>query len=606
MGISLGIIFNEISIIYNALLNGVEPSLSNQIIQYKDYAVWQNTKFTDDIINTQLNFWKNHLDKMNSLEFPLDYDRSINFSFNGNSTTFDIEKLLLSKLKTLALDFNTTLYTVLLSTFYVFLAKYTGQRDVVFGVPFANRDNKQLHNTLGLFVNTLPLHINLSDNVAFAEIVKKMHFTLLEIHENQSIPFERIVDELKIGRDGSRNPIFQILFELEFSTDTFTLSDVKATGFDVNFNASKFDLTFTVRDNPETTNFTIEYNSDLFKESTIRRLGEHYKLLLSNLSENPTMNLCDLKLLSDMEYVKIITDWNATELELPYSKMIHQLFEDEVEKHPDTIAVNCNGVSLTYAEVNFKANQLAHKLKQIGIVPDDFVIFLLDRGNEYLISMLGVWKSGAAFIPLNPQHPNEKNRRILEQVTYNALLTNEEYADNAKHLSGLSNKILILTQVFSENLSMNNLLCQSKPQNLAYVIFTSGSTGTPKGAMVQQDGMLNHLFAKIHDLNLTHLDHMAQIASQVFDVSVWQYMAVLLVGGQVTVFTEESAWDPIQLLPNIVKTGITDIDSLIESLTHRKPGQSVTVNVVRSGENRQIVVKLKGWYIDRQESQRTK
>ena len=559
---SFDIFYKELSVAYKSFLNGQQPQLKDLQINYIDYALWQQHWLTTDEAKNQLAYWRAKLENRINLEFPTDYQRPVRQKFKGENLSFHLLEEYVTGLKSLAQKTQATPYVILLSLFDVLLARYTGQEDIIIGTPIANRNNPQTEDVIGCFVNILLIRSNLGGNPTFFEFIIKNKEVIFEAQANQDMPFELLVNELQPVRETNANPLFQILFELENVENHYCFPEIKVTDLNFENKVAKFDLTLTVYLSQTDIKLNFEYNTDLFKRTTIKRFQQHFLILLDAVLHNPQQPIWSLPLLTFMEKQQMLNEWNETSVSFPLDKCAYQLFEDRAKIHPQRSAVRCNQVELSYDTVNKLANKLAHALLEYPIDIDCLVAFYLNRSNEYLVSMLGVWKAGGAFVPLNPQHPNEKNRAILKQMEYKVLLTEKIHYESAKLLVS-DRPILVIEDILSDSRLLDcNLTPKLSNQHLAYIIFTSGSTGTPKGAMVEQVGMLNHLCAKVKDLNLTENDNVAQIATQVFDVSIWQYMAVLLTGGQVTVFTEESAWNPLQLLPRMVENKITIFESV--------------------------------------------
>ena len=408
---------------------------------------------------------------------------------------------------------------------------------------------------IGLFENTLVLRTDLSGNPSFSELLGRVREVILEAQGHEDLPFESLVKELHPTRSLGQNPLFQVLLRLATAQPALP-SGWMLTQMEVETGTAQFDLTLDLEDRPDGLTSRFEYSTDLFDEATIARMAGHWQTLLEGIVADPTRRLADLPLLTEKERYQLLVEWNATQVEYPQDQCFHQLFEAQVKRSPEAVAVVCEEQQLTYHELNARANQLAHHLRDRGVGPETLVALLAERGIPFLISILAVFKAGGAYLPLDPHHPAARLRRVIEQSRCSIALATTAFAPTLSQAltevpSERCPRPIYFEDVLQASQCAENIPTCTTPRQLAYVIYTSGSTGMPKGAMVEHRGMLNHVYAKIDALDLAATDTVAQTASQCFDISVWQFLAALVVGGRVQIYPDEVAHDPMQLLTQV-------------------------------------------------------
>jgi amino acid adenylation domain-containing protein len=385
----------------------------------------------------------------------------------------------------------------------------------------------------------------------------------LEAYAHQDMPFERVVEEVLPRRESSYNLLFQVIVVLQDTTSEVPeLSSLTLTPLTVSC-----DITFAFSDTPAGLIGQLEFNADLFDATTITRLVGHLQTLLEGIVADPDQRVEKLPLLAEAERQQLLVEWNDTATVYPQDECIHQLFEAQVERTPDEIAVIFEGERLTYHELNQRANRLAHYLQRLGVGQDTLVALLAERGISFLISILAVFKAGGAYLPLDPHYPAARLRRLIESSRCSLVLASTACAPTLAHALTEVPSELCPRSIFFEDLlqvshSEENLPICNTPRHLAYVIYTSGSTGMPKGAMVEHRGMLNHVYAKIDALDLAATDTVAQTASQCFDISVWQFLAALVVGGRVQIYPDEVAHDPVQLLSQVEQHQVSILETV--------------------------------------------
>ncbi|MBD2148400.1 condensation domain-containing protein, partial [Sphaerospermopsis sp. FACHB-1194] len=501
-GWSMGIFFKELEALYSAFIQGKPSPLTELTIQYADFALWQRKWLTKEVEDKQLEYWKQQLaDAPPLLELPTDYPRPPEQTFAGASVEFHIDADLTSQLITLSQKSGVTLFMTLLTAFAVVLHRYSGQDDICIGSPFANRDRREIETLIGFFVNTLVLRTQLQGNPSFSQLLEKVRSVVGDAYAHQHIPFEQVVEALKPERSLGYNPLFQVMFVLEnFSLDTLELPGISLTPEIIDRGSAKFDLGLSMWQTQQGLIGYWEYNTDIFAPDTIGRMINHFQTLLAGIVKNPEQRIGELPLLTESEKHQLLTEWNNTQVEYPVDKCIHQLFEEQVEKTPNAIAVVFENEQLTYQQLNSRANQLAHYLQSLGVKPETLVGICVERSLEMVIGLLGILKAGGAYVPLDPEYPQERLSFMLEDAQVSVLLTqksllNQLPLDNREkpyQVICLEQLVLSEVEVNTFNLELTeNPNHQSQPENLAYVIYTSGSTGKPKGVTIEHRAIVN-------------------------------------------------------------------------------------------------------------------
>ena len=568
-GWSIAILIREIAALYSSLVSGHDSPLAPLDIQYADFAAWQRDWLDGDQMERQLRYWRKQLaGEYSSLELPTDRARPARQSYRGARLVANVSPEVSRRLKELSRQESVTVYMLLLAAYKVMLMRLSGQEVVTVGTPIAGRNRRELEGLIGFFVNTLVMRTDLTGDPSFRHLLRRVKKTAVEAYAHQDLPFERLVAELQPERDLSRSPLVQVAFALQGNLlPVIELPGVTIDPLDIIKETAKFDLNLSVSDTEDGFVAALIYRSDLFESATIARLLQHFLNLLEGIVANPDEHIWNLPLLTAAERQQITVQWNNTDADFPSDRCFHELFELQAAKTPGNVAVVCEGERLTYEELNGRANRLASALVKQGITADAVVALLDKRTINLLTAMLAVFKAGGAYLPLDPTHPAQRLRQVLSQSRSRLVLT----AGNlTRHLSQAIDElpladrpvVLEIEELLQREDSEANLSLQRNASDLAYVIYTSGSTGLPKGAMVEHAGMLNHLFAKVYDLELKKSDIVAQTASQCFDISVWQFLAVLLVGGQVHILSDEVAHDPSELLKKTGANRVTILETV--------------------------------------------
>ncbi|NCS32797.1 MAG: amino acid adenylation domain-containing protein [Microcystis aeruginosa G11-01] len=535
-GWSMGVFIQELTTLYNAYTKGLEPLLPELPIQYADFAIWQREYLQGEIRQNQLNYWQKQLAAAPALlHLPTDRPRPPEQRFEGDQINGILSPELSQDLNKLSREKGVTLFMTLLTAFKVLLYRYTGQEDILVGTPIANRTRSELAGLIGFFVNTLVLRTDLAGNPSFSEALKQVRKTATDAYDHQDLPFEMLVEALQPERNMSYTPLFQVMFGLDNEVlNEMDLEGIKATPQPLEFKKAKFDISLFIQVKEAGLTAHWEYNTDLFNSETIERMNGHFLALLEGIIANPSERISQLPLLTKSEQQQLLIDWNNTEVDYPVDKCIHQLFEEQVERTPDTVAVIFEEQELTYNELNCRANQLAHYLQSLGVKPDELVGICVERSLEMIVGLLGILKAGGAYVPLDPDYPLERISLMLEDAGLKVLLTQQKLIDKLSESQANINIVCVdadLPVISKEE--QKNLITTIKYSNLAYVIYTSGSTGIPKGVLVTHQGLLNLVFWHQNTFEITNLDKATQLAGTGFDAAVWELWPYLTAGASI-------------------------------------------------------------------------
>ncbi|MEM8722032.1 MAG: amino acid adenylation domain-containing protein [Cyanobacteria bacterium P01_G01_bin.39] len=534
-GWSSGVFIQEVIASYTAFKENQSPSLPELSIQYADFALWERQRLEKNALAAQLDYWKKQLSgNLPILEIPTTKSQQVTAdSANGGIASRLLPLDLTNKLHKIGQKENVTLFMTLLSAFKVLLHRYTSLEDILVGSPIANRSQPECENLIGVFLNTLVLRSNLSGNPTFRELLQQVKQVALDAYSNQDLPFEKLVQELQPERSLNQSPLFQVMFVLQNAPESeFRLPGLTVERLKLDSGVALFDLTLEIKESDRGLDVCFEYNRDRFNDVSIKRMLEHYQILLEKVVANPSLHLSQIDFLTRAEKNKLLFEWNDNQVQYPQDKCIHSLFESQVIKTPNAIAVVDQEQQLTYQELNGKANQLAHYLQQRGIKPEGLVGICLERSLEMTIAILGILKAGAAYIPIDVNYPQERIEYILEDAQVEILLTQEhlevELAQHQTTLLYLERHWLDIAQK-----SSNNCLTQVSSGNLAYVIYTSGSTGKPKGVAVEHRALVNYSLEIAQQFQLQNSDRFLQFAAIGFDVVVEELFPTWIKGATV-------------------------------------------------------------------------
>ncbi len=549
-GWSMGVLVREISTLYAHFINDRENPLPELPIQYGDYAEWQNEYLHGDMLNDQLEWWKQQLGPNPPvLELPTDRPRPMVQTNVGSSIAINLPGNLIRKLKELGQQEQATLFMTMLSAFKVLLFRYAHQTDISIGTPIANRKQGETEALIGLFINTLVIRSRFDSYESFRQVLQRVRKFTLDAYEHQDLPFEYLVDALQPDRDMSYSPLFQVMFIMQNAPMQVerSESDIRIEMLDVDMGTSTFDLTLSLSENNEGMNAALEYNTDLFDRATVERLLNHYHNLLQAIVRAPETPVIYLPFLSQAEERRILIEWNDTLTKRAPNRCIHELVEARVSETPDAEAVVTRNDRITYELLNAEANQLAHYLREQGVGPDTVVGILHEKHIRLLVAVLGVLKAGAAYLPVDPDYPEERIRYMLEDAAAPVLVTQQNLKELVQDYRG---KVIVLDRDrhHIDTKAKDNPNYPVDAENLAYLIYTSGSTGKSKGTMVRHDALVNAYLAweDAYELRSRARNHL-QMASFSFDVFSGDWTRALCSGGKLVLVEREMLLQAEQL-----------------------------------------------------------
>lgn len=555
-GWSLSLLMDELMDCYRATLLQSPVELLPLSLQYADYALWQRRHLEGPVLDGQLAYWKTELYDAPVLELPTDHARPTHLGSDGRRWRGSISRDVKDALLDLGRREQVTPFTTLLSAFTVLLYRYTGQKDICIGTTVANRPYPELENLVGLFVNTIVLRTQVNTGAAFTDLLRQSRLTMTGALEHQEAPFEKVVEALGVARDTSRSPIFQVMFEQQEVPDeeTLQLGSARLEYEDMEQGRAKFELLFSFKMNNEGIDLHIEYNTDLFTVATIEKMGAHYTQLLSSIAQDPYQVVGMLDLLLPAER-QMLSRWQHPSVALPEGATAVSLFEEHARKTPHATALRHDGENMSYAELDEQSNRLAAYLQQRGLEPGQLVMISMQRSTALVVSILAIMKNRAAYVALDPLFPLQRVQELVQRSEAHILLADDSFAYETE----LSSIASVIQPNDANSIDIDPAYCHPTVQtgDLAYVLYTSGSTGTPKGAMIEHLGMLNHLYCKVNELNITHRSLIAQTASITFDISVWQIFAALICGGTTVICGDELIHHPPALLEEWDREAIT-------------------------------------------------
>ena len=554
---SFDIIIDELCLIYQSLKEGNTTFLPTSSTQYQDYVRQEQQKLASPEIERQWDYWQQKLaGELPVLNLPLDKPRPPVQTYNGVSHYFTLEDDLSQDIRNLARKTNNTPYAIVLAAFQVLLFRYTSQSELVLGCPMAGRINPELEDIVGYFVNPVVLRQNLAGNPTFADLIPQTRQTLLEALDYQELPFPLLVEKLQPQRDSSRSPLFQasLVWDRPRQSKNNSATDVRQElildYLIMEQRGAEFDLSLTFFDGEGILKGSWRYNSDLFDTATIERLAENFQTLLGEVVANPNLSIAELSILS-AEEKQLLVEWNDTQVDFARDKCLHQMFEEQVAKTPDAIAVVFDDEQLTYQELNDRANQLARYIQSLIGERKSLIGICVERSIEMVVGLLGILKAGHAYIPLDPKYPKERLALMLEDVRVPVLLTKEKLLGIIPEHQGqtifLDSDWKIIAKENQANPEIKVTL-----DDLAYIIFTSGSTGKPKGVMIAHKAICNHMLWMQAEFPLIAIDKVLQKTPFSFDASVWEFYAPLLIGAQLVIARPQGHQD-INYLIRVIK-----------------------------------------------------
>jgi amino acid adenylation domain-containing protein len=558
-GWTQGILNRELGALYEAFRDGKPSPLPELPIQYGDFAAWQRAFLSGDVLARQLAYWTAQLggaEELGPLELPTDRPRPPVPSYRGAARTFTLPRELSAAVRALARREGVTLYMAMLAAFDVLLHRYSGQEDIVVGTPIAGRQRAETEHLAGLFLNTLVMRARVSPEMTFKELLARVKEVSLGAYAHQDMPFERLVQELSPRPDPSRSPIFQVIFNLQNAPrHGVSLPGLKLRGAVAENATVKVDLTLIMGDMPDGLVGRLEYSTDLFDAATIERMARHFETLVAGLVKEPQKRLREISLLAEEERRRVLVGWNDTAASLGAAACFHELFEAQVDRAPEAPALVAGGERLTYAELEARANRLAHHLRARGVGPDVVVGLCLPRTADLVVALLGILKAGGAYVPLDPAYPARRLGQILGEARAAVAVTD---ATLAEKLAGSGATVVRLDAdaiaIAAESDARPAL--DATPGDLAYVLFTSGSTGAPKGVAIEHRQLVNYVRGIEGRLALPAGASYAYVSTFSADLGNTVLFPSLATGGVLHVIAQELATDPDGLGAYFAREGI--------------------------------------------------
>lgn len=622
-GWSLTPLTRDLTAAYVARSKGEEPNLHPLPVQYADYALWQESLLGSEgdesrLAIEQMEYWKETLANLpDQLELPTDYPRPLEASYRGETVDFSINPEMHRRLLDLARDNGVSLFMVLQSGLSALLTRLGAGNDIPIGSPVAGRSDDALSDLVGMFINTLVLRTDTSGDPTFRELLDRVRRVNLNAYEHQDLPFERLVEVMNPVRSRSRHPLFQIMLALQNTPDPkLELPGIQSNLKLYGVGASKFDMTIELREDhadngsPDGINGFLEYSTDLFKRETAEMLINRLIRLLDGAISEPDRPIGLLEIMSPEERQEILVDWNGSSEEIPH-KCLPALLEERVSQYPHNIALVYEDTSLTYEELNKKANQLAHLLIAKGVGPEQFVALAMPRSLEMVVGLLAVLKAGAAYLPLDPEYPNDRLTFMLSDAQPACVLTSSGVASKLPEMHDIRQIILDEASIIEElghhsilNPTDRDRIHPLSPLNSAYIIYTSGSTGLPKGVVVPHQNVIRLFGSTEHWYDFNSEDVWTMFHSYAFDFSVWEIWGALLHGGKLVVVPHSISRSPEEFLQLLVKEEVTVLNQTpsafyqLMQADRKMPalGQDIKLRFVIYGGEALELSCLEDWY----------
>lgn len=546
-GWSMEIFIQELESFYESFFNEIPIKISNPLLHYKDFAFWQRQYLKREQLDLQLQFWKSKLDGYETLNLPLDKVRPKKFDYSGADLFFTFDAALSQGLRKMAQDLQVSLYSLMLSAYFLVLRVFSNQDDLIVGTPIANRHYSSLKEIVGFFVNNIVLRAKVSSDRTIEEFIQSVGQEVIEAQLHQDLPFDKIVSEIEPYKDSSRHPLFQVMFTLQsFGKKHQNESILEAFHDSSHYQVSYFDITTFIDDGQQELQCHCNYATSLFNKETIERFITTYQEVLAQFVayNGEKKKISDIRYLNKLDYKQVIVEWNQTQAYYPDDKTISQLFEEQAQKTPQATALIYDGIKLSYLELNEKSTQFAHYLKTHYPFPNETLIGIcVNRSEMMLIALLGTIKAGYAYVPIDPKIPEQRIKYILNDTCSPLLIVDEPNADMMKalhHQVIVINSEEVLDIIAKKALSPLNI--NHNPRNLAYVMYTSGTTGNPKGVMIEHRGIVNLTYSLTRKYQLgasNEQEGILQFANFAFDVSLKQMMLALLNGFKLVLMPDQ-------------------------------------------------------------------
>jgi amino acid adenylation domain-containing protein len=596
-GWSMGVLVRELVTLYDAFASGRPSPLPELPIQYADYAAWQQSWLHGEVLDEQLNYWKQQLQGAPVLELPTDKPRPPVQTFRGGRENVNLGPELTARIHALCRREGATPFMALLTAWQLLLSRYSGQEDISVGTFIANRNRAETENLIGFFINNLVFRLDLSGNPTFVELLARARAVALGAYAHQDVPFELVLEALHPERDASRTRLFQVMFvmqnmpqaEVEVTEARFSPVESQDPG------RSNFDLTLWMWEGQAGLAGWLDYGTDLFERGTAARLVGHFINLLEGIVSAPEQHVRQLPLLGEAERRRLLVGWNSNRQPFSTDLLVHQLFERQAARSPQSEAVVYGETRLTYGELNARANRLAHYLRAHGAGPETRVGICMERCAEMVVAMLGVLKAGGAYVPLDPSYPPERLLFMMEDSRASWLLTQRALVEGlsaaaADELGARTDRARVLCLDSEAELmareAAENTAPAVEPESLAYVIYTSGSTQRPRGVMIEHRSLVNAFAAweKAYSLG-TQLRRQLQVASFAFDVFSADVIRVLCSGGRLVIAPGELLLDApglYELMRREAVEGIEVVPAVLRNLTQHLEASGQSLDFMRA------------------------
>jgi amino acid adenylation domain-containing protein len=573
-GWSIALLFRELTKCYAALTNNETPELPELRLQYTEYAQRQREHMSGKVLTREIEHWKNKLAGAQTLlDLPTDHPRPSAHSWHGAKEEITLNSATLGKLKALARAESSTLFMVAVAAFQSLLWRYAKQESILIGAPIAGRNEVEIEDMIGLFVNTLVFRTDFSTNMSFRDLIRQVRSFALEAYMHQDVPFEKLVEELVPQRSTDTHPLFQVMFTFQnIPKQVFEIPGLSIKEMPFEAGIAKFDLSVEVWENSEF-HCQFEYNIDLFERATIRRMLGHFENLLRAVVENPDLSLAKIPIMSVQERQQVLTDWNQTATDYSRDVPVHRAFESQVNRSPDATAFVCAGKKWSYRQLNDEANRLADLLVEKGVRPGSLVGVFLERSAEMVVALLSVLKAGAAYVPLDPAHPLERLRFLIDDASLCSIITHSAIKnllpENARNVLAFDTE----GDGLSGEPTTNPSILVSSDQR-AYIIYTSGSTGMPKGVEGTHRGAMNRFSWMWRSYPFRAGEVCCQKTNLGFVDSIWEIFGPLLAGIPNVILAPEAVRDPEEMLQVLARERVTRIvlvPSLLRTLLDYAP-----------------------------------
>jgi amino acid adenylation domain-containing protein len=557
-GWSLRILLREIAHFYSPQRDFQPSALPELPIQYADYTVWQREHLQGAVRERLLAYWKKQLGHpLPVLQLPTDYPRPAQQTFDGAHLVWELPVEVGASVKKLSQSSGTTVFMTLLTAFQAVLARYTNQTDIIVGTPIAGRNHPDIEEVVGFFANTLVLRTDLAGNPTFLELLQRVKNVAIQAYAHQDLPFGKLVAELQPERNLSYPPVFQVMFALEKAHDSIQrLNGLKLAPVEIENPVSKFDLSLEVLETDDALKCTFEYNTDLFHMDSIRRIAASFELTLQSMTADPEQRVADYPLLKKEERDRILFEWNETSAFVP-DHCVHELIAEQTRKTPDRAAIEYLSQTLSYGELEQRANQLARYLSKRGVCRASFVGVLLDRSPDMLMALLGILKTGAAYVPLDPAFPQERISFMIEDSGMRVVVSRQELTGELTSSKDIEAVCLDRHWEAISAESTQTPAATVLPNDLAYLIYTSGSTGRPKGVQITHRALVNFLVSMRERPGFSETDVLVAVTTLSFDIAGLELYLPLISGGRIVLASREAALDPAQLMNVIEASGAT-------------------------------------------------